>query len=62
MEVSAKFYVSGEELSEKIQKSRTSDNPTVRHLMVVDDEYGPRQSLRMLLKEQYKVHSKTFSS
>lgn len=29
------------------------------HLLVVDDENGPRQALRMLLKEDYEVHLAT---
>ena len=32
------------------------DTPKSNHVLVVDDENGPRQALRMLLKETYEVH------
>lgn len=32
------------------------DAECIQHLLVVDDENGPRQALRILLKEDYRVH------
>ena len=32
----------------------TSDQPGI---LVIDDEVGPRESLRMLLKPDYQVHT-----
>lgn len=38
------------------EQSQSSNSPeTLRHVLVVDDENGPRQALRMLLKEEYEV-------
>ena len=53
MAVSAEFKHASEQTPQPKAPSNTTGK---RHLMVVDDEYGPRQSLRMLLKEQYEVH------
>src|SRR5690606_547027 len=35
------------------ERKKASSRPQV---LVVDDEYGPRKALRMLLKEEYDVH------
>lgn len=56
MAISAKFQQASEEVLARNQYSNKAESPAKLHLMVVDDEYGPRQSLRMLLKEQYEVH------
>ncbi len=33
--------------------------PELPHILVIDDEMGPRESLRMLLKPNYQVHTAT---
>lgn len=38
------------------ESDQRSYRPPMPHIMVVDDENGPRQALRMLLKEDYQVH------
>ena len=32
-------------------------NADLPHVLVIDDEMGPRESLRMLLKPSYQVHT-----
>lgn len=56
MEVPAKFCTSDKDALSEVQQTKTSPPSVKRQLLVVDDEYGPRQSLRMLLKEDYTVH------
>lgn len=34
-------------------------SPELPHVLVIDDEMGPRESLRMLLKPNYQVHTAT---
>lgn len=33
-----------------------TENSNLSHILIVDDENGPRQALRMLFKEHYEVH------
>ena len=40
----------------ELEEQAPSPGPTCPHLLVVDDENGPRQALRMLLNEEYYVH------
>lgn len=40
----------------ELETEPTSPDPSLPHVLVVDDENGPRQALRMLLKEEYYIH------
>ncbi len=44
------------ELKKELGGIPSEDFPERAHVLIVDDENGPRQALRMLLKEDYEVH------
>ena len=44
-------------LASQVSRSDMTINPDLPQVLVIDDEMGPRESLRMLLKPNYQVHT-----
>ncbi len=56
MAIPANLSQAGDQTFNQLKQENSKESSAKRHVLVVDDEYGPRQSLRMLLKEDYEVH------